>query len=169
MLGNRHRLASWHSQPPGAHHLWSTHGCCQTLSHTLEPFCTATALPPTAAKTLLLNLYLGQNRISPQNLIYFLLPWSHWTHLGRMPAPLASSTMVPFSPASVWWLFSPGRAVFSVADSHPYHLCKQGSAPLWNPASSFKASQIFVYPFYLTRGCSELPLPIQNSKQWLQG
>lgn len=76
-------------------------GCCQTLLYTPASLycygCTSCC-----CKGPLLNLYLGQNPNSHQNLTYFFLPLSHCMPLGRTPAPQVSSKTFPFSPALVW-------------------------------------------------------------------
>lgn len=93
------------SSVPGAPHLWNKWMDAAKPSHTLQSLCNAMVLPPAAAKVLLLNLYLGQNPNSHQNLTYFLLILSHCMPLGRNPAPQVSSKIFPFSPALVWWFF----------------------------------------------------------------
>lgn len=140
---------SW-SLPP-AKHTWMLPNplSCSRAS----PYCYCF----TAAKALPLNLYtlaktLATFKISSKGFQPFRL-LSHFHFV-----------LLQFS-----YLAPVAALFFSIADSHLQRLYKQGSAHSWNLASFLKAPQIAVYPFYLTKGCSELPLPIRNSKQWLQG
>lgn len=152
---------SW-SLPP-AKHTWMLLNPLSCSQASLYFYCF------TAAEALPLNLYTLAKTLAAFK-IWFISSFPRATKCpwrGSQPFRLLSHfhfVLLQFS-----YLAPVAALFFSIADSHLQRLYKQGSAHSWNLASFLKAPQIAVYPFYLTKGCSELPLPIPNSKQWLQG
>lgn len=136
------------SSVPGAPHLWNTWMDAAKPPHTLQSLCTAMVLPPAAAKVLLLNLYLGQNPNSHQNLTYFFPSSPKPLHASREESsPTGVLQNISLFSCFGLVIFSLAGLFFNAAKSHSHCLCNQGSALSWNPVSSFKASEIFVYLF----------------------